>query len=147
VYPAHDEFVRSVSAEANDVVRRLRHHPSLALFCGNNEGISFVALTTPSLRIIADYQMIHQWPDVPRLPARKLYEDVLPSAVSLLSKDSIPYHPGSPYAEGCLTVRPDGREICDTADPTCGDVHQWDIWGGRERPWQDYDKMGGRFVR
>ena len=38
VYPAFDSFVRSVTAEAEDNVKRLRHHPSLALFCGNNEG-------------------------------------------------------------------------------------------------------------
>lgn len=40
VYPAHDDFVESVRAEAEDNVKRLRHHPCLALFCGNNEGIS-----------------------------------------------------------------------------------------------------------
>ncbi len=38
VYPAFDSFVQSVKAEAEDNVKRLRHHPSLALFCGNNEG-------------------------------------------------------------------------------------------------------------
>lgn len=40
VYPAHDDFVESVRAEAEDNVKRLRHHPCLALFCGNNKGIS-----------------------------------------------------------------------------------------------------------
>lgn len=39
VYPAHDEFVANVEKEAVDNVRRLRHHPSMALFCGNNEGL------------------------------------------------------------------------------------------------------------
>ena len=38
VYPAHPAFVESVQLEAEDNVRRLRHHPSIALFCGNNEG-------------------------------------------------------------------------------------------------------------
>ena len=45
VYPAHDEFVASVRREAEDNVKRLRHHPSMTLFCGNNE----------------DYQMVLQW--------------------------------------------------------------------------------------
>jgi len=45
VYPAHDDFVASVKQEAEDTVLRLRHHPSIALFCGNNE----------------DYQMVLQW--------------------------------------------------------------------------------------
>ena len=102
-----------------------------------------------------DYQMVLQWGgkcrlqsyvvppnsciDVPELPARILYEDVLPSLVSALSTTSptTPYHRGSPY----------GGEGWDTADPTVGDVHQWEIWGGKEKPWQDYWRMGGRFVR
>lgn len=37
VYPAHPEFLKSVEAEARDNVTRIRHHPSLVLFCGNNE--------------------------------------------------------------------------------------------------------------
>ena len=39
VYPAFDSFVKSVREEAVDNVKRLRHHPSIAIFCGNNEGM------------------------------------------------------------------------------------------------------------
>ncbi|KAI0053200.1 glycoside hydrolase family 2 protein [Auriscalpium vulgare] len=120
VYPAHDEFVASVRKEAEDNVKRIRHHPSLAILCGNNE----------------DYQMVHQWNDVPNLPAVKIYEEVLPEVVDALTYPPLPYHRGSPY----------GGKGWDTADPTVGDVHQWDIWGGKEYPWQSYDRLGGRFV-
>ncbi|KAJ6544339.1 glycoside hydrolase [Mycena capillaripes] len=121
VYPAHDSFVASVRKEAEDNVRRLRHHPALALFCGNNE----------------DYQMVMQWGDVKSLPAIKLYEEVLPEVVGALTgPQPVPYHRGSPY----------GGKGWDTADPTVGDVHQWNIWGGKEFPWQDYVKLGGRFI-
>ena len=75
--------------------------------------------------------------DVKELPAKILYEDVLPNIVQNLTDSTIPYHRGSPY----------GGEGWNTADPTVGDVHQWDVWGGKERPWQDYGVMGGRFVR
>ena len=44
VYPAHGEFVDNVRKEAEDNVKRLRHHPSLALLCGNNEGSPSFAL-------------------------------------------------------------------------------------------------------
>ena len=37
MYPADDEFLNSVSTEAQTQCLRLRHHPSLALWCGNNE--------------------------------------------------------------------------------------------------------------
>ncbi|TFK52849.1 glycoside hydrolase [Heliocybe sulcata] len=120
VYPAHDEFIASVKAEAEDNVRRLRHHPSMALFCGNNE----------------DYQQVLQWGGISQLPARKIYEEILPNVVSRLTDPEIPYHRGSPY----------GGKDWDTADPTVGDVHQWNIWAGKELPWQEYDHMGGRFI-
>ncbi|KAJ7196944.1 glycoside hydrolase [Mycena pura] len=121
VYPAHDSFVASVRKEAEDNVRRLRHHPCVALFCGNNE----------------DYQMVLQWGDVKDFPAIKIYEEVLPEVVNALtSPQPVPYHRGSPY----------GGKDWDTADPTVGDVHQWNVWGGKEYPYQDYVKLGGRFV-
>ncbi|KAF5360479.1 hypothetical protein D9756_004513 [Leucocoprinus leucothites] len=121
IYPAHDEFVQNVTLEAEQNIKRLRHHPSLALLCGNNE----------------DYQQILQWKERLELPARKIYEEVLPKAVATLTDPPIPYHRGSPYG---------GKEWWDTADPTVGDVHQWDIWGGKELPYQQYDKLGGRFI-
>ncbi|PIL34860.1 hypothetical protein GSI_02647 [Ganoderma sinense ZZ0214-1] len=120
VYPAFDSFVQSVKAEAEDNVKRLRHHPSLALFCGNNE----------------DYQMVLQWGGIDALPARVLYEEVFPAVVAEHCDPPVPYHRGSPY----------GGKGWDTSDPTIGDVHQWNIWGGKEWPWQEYPSNGGRFV-
>ena len=66
-----------------------------------------------------------------------LYEDVLPAVVAEHCDPPVPYHRGSPY----------GGQGWDTADPTIGDVHQWEIWGGKVRPWQQYPFCGGRFVR
>jgi len=37
MYPAHPAFLASVRQEAEAALRRLRHHPSLVLWCGNNE--------------------------------------------------------------------------------------------------------------
>lgn len=100
-----------------------------------------------------DYQQVLQWGgmwlrpvldtaadfalDVPDLPARLLYEDILPSVVKDLTDSHIPYHPGSPY----------GGEGWNTADPTVGDMHQWDVWAGKELAWQNYPVLGGRFIR
>ncbi|KAH9480071.1 Beta-mannosidase B [Psilocybe cubensis] len=120
VYPAHDAFVASVKQEAIDNVTRLRRHPSIVCFCGNNE----------------DYQMVLQWGGIGELPARILYEHVFPEIVSELTDPPVPYHRGSPY----------GGKGWDTADPTIGDVHQWNVWGGKELQYQEYDKLGGRFV-
>ncbi len=41
-YPAFDDaFLKNVAAEARDNIARLRHHPSIALWCGNNEIMFF----------------------------------------------------------------------------------------------------------
>jgi beta-mannosidase len=37
IYPQTDEFLKEVEAEAEAVVTKLRNHPSLALWCGDNE--------------------------------------------------------------------------------------------------------------
>ena len=86
---------------------------------------------------LLDYQQVLQWGDVADLPAREIYEHLLPEVVSRLTSDNIPYHRGSPY----------GGEGWDTADPTVGDIHQWDVWAGAGKNYQDYDLVGGRFVR
>ena len=66
------------------------------------------------LMLAAD-QMILQW-DLDQkgdpLPARKIYEHLLPEVVSRLTDPEVPYHRGSPY----------GGKGWDTADPTIGDV-------------------------
>lgn len=41
----YPDFVENVRKEAEDNVKRLRHHPCMAVWCGNNE----------------DYQMVLQW--------------------------------------------------------------------------------------
>ncbi|KAH6907492.1 beta-mannosidase [Coprinopsis sp. MPI-PUGE-AT-0042] len=128
-------FVENVKREAEYNVKRLRHHASIAVWCGNNE----------------DYQMVLQWGDVPHLPATVIYEEVLPSVVSSLT--SFQVHSSATDTESITTVQtsyvrgsPYGGKGWDTADPTVGDVHQWNIWGGKELPYQEYGRMGGRFV-
>jgi hypothetical protein len=98
VYPVHQGFVASVKREAEANVTRLRRHPSIVLWCGNNE----------------DYQQVFQWDlkgDNP-LPAVKIYEDILPGIVEELTHSQVPYWRGSPY----------GGKGWDTADPRVGDV-------------------------
>lgn len=66
-------------------------------------------------------------------PARYLYEHMLPEIVKENSR--VAYHPGSPWKSGH-----------DTRDPTKGDIHQWNVWHGSQEDYQDWDKIGGRFV-
>lgn len=51
VYPQDDAFAAAVADEAETVVRRLRHRPCLALWCGSNETDQAVEWAWPGLRL------------------------------------------------------------------------------------------------
>ncbi len=127
IYPAYPDFQVSVRAEAEAAVRRLRHHPCLVLWAGNNEDYSIAH----SLRVYdADFTGDFT---TTAFPARALYEQLLPEICAALDPTH-PYWPGSPYGGA------------DPNDSTSGDRHTWDVWHGRMAPYQDYPKFGGRFV-
>jgi beta-mannosidase len=118
VYPAPEWFQESVRLEAEAAVRRLRHHPGLALWCGNNE----------------DYAIAESVKLIERdFPARVLYEQVLPSVCAKLDP-SRPYWRGSPYGGATSNQQ------------TVGDRHTWEIWHGPVAPYQNYGEYWGRFV-
>ncbi len=126
IYPAHDAFLESVRTEASANIRRLRHHPCLSIWTGNNE----------------DYQLAHGlgWYDPSiapeqdtRFPARRIYERLLPELVRELDPGRF-YQPGSPFQ---------GRDPDDGAQ---GDRHTWDVWGRAALPYRTYRQLGGRFV-
>jgi beta-mannosidase len=128
LYPADDAFVACVRREAEDNVRRLRHHASLALWCGNNEDYTLAeSLNRHDPAERGDLRKS-------RFPARYLYERTLPDVVRALDPDTA-YWPGSPYTPG-------GK----SQDGSIGDRHTWDIWHGNMAPYQDYAKFIGRFV-
>jgi beta-mannosidase len=124
VYPAHEAFVASVRAEAEAQVRRLRNHPCLALWCGNNEDYE-----------IAQSKQLYDHSSDPatdeRFPARRIYERTLAEVCTRLDPQR-PYRPGSPYGGA------------DVTDQTVGDRHTWEVW--KALPYQAYRRFEGRFV-
>ncbi|KAM0792192.1 hypothetical protein ACM66B_004889 [Microbotryomycetes sp. NB124-2] len=123
LYPAHDEFVENVKREAEDNVRRIRSHPCLAIFAGNNEDYQIAE---------SDRAISHERGTPDRFPARQIYEHVLPKVVTTLT--DVYYQPGSPWG---------GKS---SSDPTVGDIHQWNVWHGSQEPFQEFDRLAGRFV-
>lgn len=124
VYDVTDAFAENCRLETIDNLKRLRHHASLGLICGNNEIESawhhwgdFLA-ETPYLR--ADYI--------------KLFEYILPKAAQLTAPDTFYWH-SSPSSGGCFD-NPD--------DENNGDTHYWDVWHG-QKPFTDYRNYYFRF--
>jgi beta-mannosidase len=125
-YPADKAFQAGVRAEAEAQVRRLRHHPCIALWCGNNEDYQ--------LAYSLGYYDNSKAPDAASsFPARVIYEQLLPNVCATLDGAAF-YRPGSPF---------DG---IDANDPTVGDRHTWDVWHGKMAPYQDYPRFAGRFI-
>lgn len=124
VYDVTDAFAENCRQETYDNVRRLRHHASLGLWCGNNEIESAwdhwgdFQKETPYLR--ADYI--------------RLFEEVLPKAVQEADGETFYWH-SSPSSGGCFD-NPD--------DANRGDTHYWDVWHGQKQ-FTDYRKYFFRF--
>ncbi len=123
VYDLTEVFDRNIRAEVRDNVRRLRHHPSLALWCGNNEMEDFVRQGNwvTEKKQAADYI--------------KMYEYIIPEVLREEDPDTF-YWPSSPSSGGSFDV---------PNDPDRGDVHYWDVWHGL-KPFTDYRKFLFRYV-
>lgn len=121
-YVPDDEAAQQVARnEAGVHVRRLRNHPSLALWCGNNENLTM-------------YET--QWGGSERQPPRyyggPIYDDVLPSVLAELD-------PGRPY----IPSSPSGGPRANSGG--VGDQHYWDVWHGRG-DYVHYDDSTARFA-
>lgn len=109
-YPAWPAFRESVALEATQNVRRLRHHPSVVVYAGNNEDYQ----VAEELKL--EYDRESKDPDQwlrDEFPARYYYEHLLPDIVARESP-AVPYWPGSPFSKKGLS-----------SDATNGDIHQW----------------------
>ncbi|SDR25831.1 glycosyl hydrolase 2 galactose-binding domain-containing protein [Thermostaphylospora chromogena] len=121
-YPEEGPFREEVEAEARQNVVALAHHPSLVLWCGNNENI----------------EGFHDWGWRERLAGKSwgagFYYDLLPSVVAELDPTR-PYWPGTPYS-GAPDLPPN--------DPARGTIHIWDVWNTRD--YTHYASYRPRFV-
>ncbi|CAI6092577.1 unnamed protein product [Clonostachys chloroleuca] len=129
-YPVWPSFVNSIREEAKQNVRRLRHHPSVVIFAGNNE--DYQVQESENLEYNYEDKDPESWLKS-TYPARYYYEHLLPQVVAQESSGVV-YWPGSPFSNG----KP-------TPDPTVGDLHQWNVWHGMQRKYQTFNQLGGRF--
>ena len=110
-YPEYDDFLKSVTEEVSQNVERLRTHPSIALWCGNNENewIWHRTLSGP-------YK---------EMPGYKIFHKIIPALMKSLDPVT-PYWPTSPF----------GTDE-DPNSQTSGNRHQWDIWSN----WINYSHV------
>lgn len=128
MYPGDSLFLQNIENEAIDNVKRLRHHPCIALWCGNNEideawhnwgwQKAFSYSAQDSQAIWQDYQHV--------------FHEMIPAVLAKYDNNRY-YHPSSP-ANGW------GRQKAYNE----GDVHYWGVWWGLE-DYRKYTEKVGRF--
>lgn len=131
--PPYDRAYReNTRIEATEQVRRLRDHPSIVLWCGNNEvqtgweswpdRAKFAASIRPAERDRIVTGMV------------KLFDGTLRDVVTRL-EPQVPYWASSPSTDfdGPANVLDDG------------DYHYWDVWSGKAKPFEAYLDITPRF--
>ncbi|WUW23656.1 glycoside hydrolase family 2 protein [Streptomyces sp. NBC_01463] len=121
-YPEEQPLWDEVAAEARENVTRLAPHPSLVLWCGNNE----------NLEGHADWGWQKELGD--RTWGHGYYHELLPAVVAE-TDPTRPYWPGSPYS---------GTEDIHPQDPAHGTIHIWDVWNRAD--YRAYADRVPRFV-
>ena len=115
MYELTPEFEANIRQEFIDNIKRLRHHPSLSLWCGNNEMETFTQegtwVTKPSE--VRDYLF--------------MYERIIPEILREYDPETF-YWPASPSSGGSFD---------NPNDPNRGDVHYWEVWHGN-KPFAEY---------
>ncbi|MEQ9824472.1 MAG: glycoside hydrolase family 2 protein [Puniceicoccaceae bacterium] len=126
-YPLHDrEFLENVEVEAVQNVKRLHHHASLFLWCGNNEleHMDGYIGDTPGAMPWHHYSQLFD------VRLREIVRRHHPNAC---------YWPASEHSPiGNRTPR------IHSSDPRWGDAHLWKVWHGRE-PFEWYRGSFHRF--
>jgi beta-mannosidase len=118
-YPQDAWFLRLVKDEAEKAIVRLRNHPSIVLWCGNNECEWIFCRENPGKK-----------PD--EMNGAVIFRDILPSVCQTLD-GTRPYWRSSPFGTGFPNEESNGNH------------HEWDVWGY----WKDYrhyEEVCARFV-
>lgn len=139
MYPGDQAFLENVKIEAEENIRRLRNHPSIALWCGNNEmdtawshydenaGWGWKEQYEPELRekIWKDYEAV--------------FHEILPQAIEKHTPGTA-YWPSSPMQALTGDIHQHA-----TNDSPHGDIHYWGVWHNVE-PFENYNVKIGRFM-
>ena len=134
VYPPEADFHERVEQEAIYNIKRIRNHPSLALWVGNNE-MEWM-FTIYSRMIINPFT---------RRKFKKgyinMFEKMFPALIKMLDPNHH-YWPASPSNGGFLKGK---TGILASNDPSRGDSHYWMVWHGG-KPFTAYRGFNSRFM-
>ncbi|PKL01388.1 MAG: glycoside hydrolase family 2 [Tenericutes bacterium HGW-Tenericutes-1] len=111
VYDMTDlDWVETMKLEIKDNLIRMRHHPSIALICGNNENETAIEFWhVPSVEVSKEFYI-------------EQYNEIIPEIVAEYFPQ-IDYWPSSPSS---------GTTFKDSNSDNYGDMHYWGVWHNNE---------------
>jgi beta-mannosidase len=125
LYPSTPDFLANVAAEVDYQVRRLSSHPSIILWCGDNELVGALTWFKESIenrdRYLVSYDRLNR---------------VIEQGLEKAAPEAIwwPSSPASGYLDYGDAWHTDGS----------GDMHYWSVWH-ENKPFADYRKVRPRF--
>jgi beta-mannosidase len=125
MYPGDKAFLDNVRSEVIDNVKRLRNHPSIVIWVGNNE-------------IETAWQHWGGWKD--KNP-NYVWNDYQKLFLRLLPETLEQYDPSRPYWQSS----PSSNFQADSEFQGIGDTHYWQVWHA-EKPFTEYEKQYPRFM-
>ncbi len=116
------DFLENITVEVRENLKRIRHHASVGLICGNNE---------------MEDGIMHWFPSTneERMEYLKQYEFVFPAVAEEVCPELF-YWPSSPSSGGSFE-KPNAPEL--------GDCHFWEVWHGL-KPFSEYEKHYFRYM-
>ena len=127
-HPHDDAFLENVAHEARYNIKKLRNHPSVAIWCGNNEVLESIKYW--------GYDKVYskEIMDGFREGYDKTFRELLPGIVMELDPEKFYLH-GSPDTANWGRI----------PSLSYGDAHYWGVWHGRQ-PFEVLDKNVPRFM-
>lgn len=109
LYPFYDErFTENVLKEVKANVYRMTTHPSLALWCGNNEIETMFSYMPKTVKLMKSYE--------------EFFYHTLPDFIKNMT--DISYIPTSPIGSECFK---------ECSSDNVGDTHMWNVWHGLKK--------------
>ncbi|HJM46375.1 MAG TPA: glycoside hydrolase family 2 protein [Candidatus Marinimicrobia bacterium] len=127
--PSGKNYIHNIKQEAESNVKRLRNHPSLALWCGNNESLTgWREWNWQDTYSLHGQDSAAVWETYDHI-----FHTLLPHVVDSLDPGKF-YWSSSPSS---------GSGILQNS--TSGDQHEWGVWFG-QMAFKRYKENAGRFI-
>ncbi|MGN7297104.1 beta-mannosidase [Ferdinandcohnia sp. SAFN-114] len=118
LYPDYNyNYMQNVRTEIEAAIKMLRNHPSIAIWCGNNENDWLYEVEYTAGNINTPFY------------GEKIYHELIPELLDELDTSRL-YWPSSPYGGNDH----DSQEV--------GDRHNWQVWHGNVEPRKFGENLG-----